>query len=449
MYLINSRIKRSNQISTLVEAVAEKDFTYWLSQEDIAHIARLEYNNYLVEVEAQTRFEIIGSISHLENEIRNFLSSTKEFSPGRLTLIINLANLHWVTLVISYQNDKYVGYYVDSKDNPLSSEYYELLLKHQIQPMCISPGFAQQSDDYNCGLWALENAANINRMLNENLPLYQLVYELSRPRSKNYFDKRRIFFATKLFNDPTWRQVHPMFHQEIHLPEKMSISLLGSHHSANIQQNPKRFKINSNSEKVLFLLEVFSKTFILEFTKSLAVYNLIAKGEMLSLETFKTELKTGVTGALLGIGISQSIVGSIPSLVASLRILFNKYYLPNKKKAQQITKIFSELSAAGSLAPILSEAAVDIFYNFESQFMQITDKAGDIIAMQKLAEDAVQRSLNYIGNTKNIEDLNGDIHPVILKKIIERGVLSGPSEKFFDPSLKKNSSNDFRQYIER
>ncbi|MGC1854975.1 MAG: hypothetical protein WA659_06360 [Candidatus Aquirickettsiella sp.] len=81
----------------------------------------------------------------------------------------------------------------------------------------------------------------------------------------------------------------------------------------------------------------------------------------------KIELKTGLTGALLGVGISQSIVGSIPSLVASLRVISGKYYL-SKGKAQRITRIFSRISP-GELSFILSQAAVNIFHSFESQFM--------------------------------------------------------------------------------
>ena len=38
---ISSRIKRAPSVNTLVEATAKNDFSYWLSQEDIADIARI------------------------------------------------------------------------------------------------------------------------------------------------------------------------------------------------------------------------------------------------------------------------------------------------------------------------------------------------------------------------------------------------------------------------
>ncbi len=74
-------------------------------------------------------------------------------------------------------------------------------------------------------------------------------------------------------------------------------------------------------------------------------------------------------------------------------MLSAKYYFP-KAATQKITRIFSTV-LPGELGLILAEAAVGIFRNFESQFVQITDKAGDKVAMEKVAEDAVGRVLNY------------------------------------------------------
>ncbi|WP_342147099.1 hypothetical protein [Rickettsiella endosymbiont of Aleochara curtula] len=51
--LLRSRIKRAGDDETLVEATAKNQYTYWLSQEDIAEIARLKYNNYHGESHAE------------------------------------------------------------------------------------------------------------------------------------------------------------------------------------------------------------------------------------------------------------------------------------------------------------------------------------------------------------------------------------------------------------
>ena len=159
--ILSTRVKRINNDETLVEATVKNQYSYWLSQEHIAEISRLEYNNYHGESNAE--FEILGSMSQLKITLESFQLKVKanQFIESRVTLIINLENLHWVTLVIAYKNNQYVGYYSDSKDNPIPPEYYQLLLNaFQISSLSLSPGFIQQKDDSNCGLWALENAGS-------------------------------------------------------------------------------------------------------------------------------------------------------------------------------------------------------------------------------------------------------------------------------------------------
>ncbi len=430
---LKSRVKRAGGDGTLVEATINGDYTYWLSQEDIADIARLVYDNYRGSVGNNAEFEILGAISHLGVQIEAFQLKTKHLASARLTLIINLEQSHWVTLVVSYKQGNYVGYYVDSKNNPIPSEYYHLLLdQFQIQPISLSPGFPQQSDDYNCGLWVFENATDLNRMLDENQALYWVMEQLKRPRSKEYFCERRQFFTEKIRVDPIWRGRYSLFLQDVKQENPLvpSPSIISSINSDSSGHDSKRFKIQHKDEEITILLEIFVEAFMSAFMKRLGPYHLLAKGERLTEEALKIELKTGLTGALLGAGIAQSIVGSIPSLVASLRVISGKYYF-SKGKAQRITRIFSNVSK-GELSSILSETAVNIFHSFESQFMLITDKAGDSIAMEKLAEDAVGRVFNYIEKYSYSDDKS-----LISRELLEQGVLQGPSEKFFDPSVKQ------------
>lgn len=239
--------------------------------------------------------------------------------------------------------------------------------------------------------------------------LYSVVTKLKEPRDEKYFEGRRRFLAERLRTDPERSARYPLS-------------------SDTDTPDPKRIKISTQQEKinVTELLETFVKAFIASTIKKIGANHITAKGERLTEEALKTELKTGLTGGLFGIVLSQSIVGAIPSLVASLRLLSSKYYL-SKAKAQKITKAFSETES--NLSLMLAEAATGIFYSFESQFMHVTDKAGKKIAMEKLADDAAERTLNYIAKL--------DAEPTcISKQLIEKGVLLGRSENFFDPNIK-------------
>lgn len=413
------RSKRANDPS-LVEATTKKDYTYWLSQEDIADIARLEYGNYKGKSEDNTDFEVLDSFLYLSTRIKSFQSKVKNLPVARLTLILNLENLHWVTLVIFYKKNSYIGYYIDSKNKPMPHDYNQLLFERQIQPMSLSPGFPQQSDDYNCGLWALENAADLNGMLNDNQPLYEVIAKFKCLRDREYFNTRRELLAEKIRIDSVWRDRH-----STSLASLATASFIDTEVESS---SSKRIKTLPQQKSVSTLLDTFVEAFISSFMNRLAAYHVIAKGERLTEEAIKAELKTGITGALLGIGISQSIVGSIPSLVASFRTISGKYYF-SKGKAQKITKIFSPIFS-GDLSLILSEAAVNIFFSFESQFMCVTDKAGDKMAMEKLSEDAAERVLNSI--ERHVDEIKQ-----VSKELIEQSVLQGPSGKFFDPSVKE------------
>jgi hypothetical protein len=195
----------------------------------------------------------------------------------------------------------------------------------------------------------------------------------------------------------------------------------------NEEPEEKKTKLQPQEEKVNELLETFADSFISEFSKRLVIYHITAKGGRLSAETLKAELKTGTAAALVGIAVAQNLLGSLPSIVTSVRLLSSQYYL-SKEKAQKITKAFEHV-APGDLTPLLSDAAVETFQSYESQFMQHTDKAGDKVAMEKLAEDAAARALNYVAETAN------DNTP-ISSELITKGIVLGKSEKFFDPSIK-------------
>ncbi|WP_341811169.1 ankyrin repeat domain-containing protein [Wolbachia endosymbiont (group A) of Oxytorus armatus] len=162
--LKNLGIQEEN-LRTLESAAAEQDYHYWLQQHDIADIARIKYG-YGIDG-ADTLFEVVGSPKHIANQLQQFQNSVATRGEKRpLTLIVNLDNNHWVTLVISHQNGQYNGYYVDSLGNNVPDNIRQVLQQARITVNDVS--IAQQRDGYNCGLWALENAKDINTVLQED-----------------------------------------------------------------------------------------------------------------------------------------------------------------------------------------------------------------------------------------------------------------------------------------
>ena len=204
------RVKRANEIKRLEAATENKDYKYWLSQEDIADIARIQYSNYKTN-DIFSEFEIIGSIENFERSINKFKINISGKETARFTLIINLGNRHWVTLVLFYQKNSNTceGYYLNS--NSGSKEVYKDEITHYknalekkfatIVWLDLSSFVTQQTDGYNCGFWVLENAYDINSMLKNKHSLDWLTERLNYQRSVGYFLEKRNYFSTLLRSD--------------------------------------------------------------------------------------------------------------------------------------------------------------------------------------------------------------------------------------------------------
>ncbi|MCM1002531.1 hypothetical protein, partial [Wolbachia pipientis] len=196
--LKNIGIQEEN-LHTLESATAKKDYHYWLQQHDIADIARIEYG-----YGADTLFEIVGSPEHIVNQLQQFQDSVTTRGERRpLTLIVNLDNNHWVTLVISHQNGQYNGYYVDSLGNNIPGNIRQVLQRARITVNDVS--IAQQTDGHNCGLWALENARDINAVLQgdrSNIPDEIRNRLQGQGRDENYFIRMREGVSEALSIDP-------------------------------------------------------------------------------------------------------------------------------------------------------------------------------------------------------------------------------------------------------
>ncbi|WP_264337371.1 hypothetical protein [Wolbachia endosymbiont (group B) of Dolichovespula media] len=147
---------------TLESATAEKNYRYWLQQHDIADIARIKYR-YGAEG-ANTIFSIVGSLDHISSQLQQFQNSVRDGEQRPLTLIVNLNNNHWVTLVVSHQDGQYNGYYADSLGNNVPDGIRQVLQQNRIINLH-DVSVLQQTDGHNCGLWSLENARDINAVL--------------------------------------------------------------------------------------------------------------------------------------------------------------------------------------------------------------------------------------------------------------------------------------------
>ncbi|TLY48092.1 MAG: hypothetical protein E6K54_03830 [Gammaproteobacteria bacterium] len=434
---INARYKRGLD-NNLVAATYKGDYNYWLSQEDIADIGRLKYQGFQTHVNYDSHFEIIGSFTQFKKIVKRFKERACNKAatiPGTrgtvLTLIIHQSENHWVSLVIFRDLGHITAIYLDSKSQALPKEYQIFLSKNTIELVNLTKHFTQQQDAHNCGLWALENAGDINLMLHNHEDILWAVNQIERKRDKLYFETLRKELAQTLVDDLYWRNRHPNFYAEYTSSDQStSVSDRSSRTSPEEEPALKRPKF----EPIFTLndrLTVFSEAFIANFGQRLAACHVIAREGRISIEALQTELITGITGSLLGIAFSEcgagNCMGVVPSLAASARAISGKLLI-KKKSAQRITKCFDGLEKA-RLSIILTKAAYNIFSSYEYQFIHINDKSGIQVAMEKLADDAVDRIMNFLKQQKP----NGLI---MSNELLEKGLLQGPSQSFFDPNLK-------------
>ncbi|WP_375315977.1 cytoplasmic incompatibility factor CifB [Wolbachia endosymbiont (group A) of Colletes cunicularius] len=205
-----------NDLLTLEFATRNGHYDYWLQQIDIAHAGRLRYQ---LRTEGNHTFEVANLARNDGNEhiVRVLNQFRENEEQQRLTLIITLNNTHWVTLVIERQNRNYVGYYADSTATAVPDGITDIIqnnLGNNIRINNVS--VSQQTDGWNCGLWALENASDINQVLNEN-PVGQVqnIINIIRDflgrghpnRDRNYFQNIRVGISQLFRNDPGFQDV--------------------------------------------------------------------------------------------------------------------------------------------------------------------------------------------------------------------------------------------------
>lgn len=109
-------------LDTLVHQTNRENYTYWLQQHDIAHIARAVYN-YSESSDDHIFFCIPGNLESLNERLREYKNKAEQENLRIFTSVINLGGNHWVTLVVAYSldNKQFRAYYCDSFSADLPS----------------------------------------------------------------------------------------------------------------------------------------------------------------------------------------------------------------------------------------------------------------------------------------------------------------------------------------
>lgn len=197
---------KENKDSFVYKTNKKEDYKFWLSNFDIAEIAKSYYGWMPYrkkghrEVSKGVFFSCLDNLtSFLGNRLQEYKDKVKGDNNLVLTSILNLNNNHWVTLVISHdeKSKKFRAYYCDSFGNALPNEISSVLQKTLgIDNSCVGNSKAKQQDDkYNCGIFALENAHKITQMFKEDKSFNEINTELSKykPNSEQLKEKRREF----------------------------------------------------------------------------------------------------------------------------------------------------------------------------------------------------------------------------------------------------------------
>ncbi|MDX5462089.1 MAG: hypothetical protein O7157_00730 [Wolbachia endosymbiont of Tetragnatha montana] len=207
-------------LQTLVHQTNRKNYSYWLDDNDITHIARVVYGYSQSEYSNNNVYFLAPGYSDGWDEItRQFLQNyggELEQNPRLIfTSVFHINNNHWVTLVIKPDagNKKFRAYYCNSSGNQLPNNLLDIV-KGELQKgewiLDIKNSRTQQQrDGHNCGIFALENAHMITQMLKEDKLFDQIDAKLSeyKPDSKQLEEKRREF-TKALMEDEKWRNAN-------------------------------------------------------------------------------------------------------------------------------------------------------------------------------------------------------------------------------------------------
>ncbi|MDD9334629.1 MAG: ankyrin repeat domain-containing protein [Rickettsiaceae bacterium] len=231
------KFDQDNSFQFAEKTLNQQDYQVWLTQEDIANIARIKYGWY--GENSNVLFEVIGSLGQLDVELKRHKEIPKAPSKQSLIFIINLNSNHWVTLVIIHQNQQFSAYYINSFGDEITSDIRDKLNSAMPGIQISNPKFKQQEDGYNCGIFALENARIINDKIKSgktNLEIEQALkgYELTSDDLKN---KRKEFAEALQQQKRTRTDSDSRDHQSVSSEIKESGKRSKPSTSSNLQQS--------------------------------------------------------------------------------------------------------------------------------------------------------------------------------------------------------------------
>ena len=403
---------------SFVEATERGNYAYYLTREDILNIARVAYfSKYAIS--DLRKFKISKTAMDFDKIIREFKDSEQL---ARLTLIIQLTSGHWGTLVLFRQflssERELEAFFISTSYSPLPPLYARSLRRFNIGiyewSEELSP-FHSEVISYDVGLQALNYGLDFNEVLDSyddvDRAISELNSRLSIPTQHAYHISLRNTLKEMLRFEAHQRQRQSVQNSELEPPPSKHLKVAD--------------KINVDDR-----LNHFVKSFVESMQKKIAAYHVLARGEPLTIDTLKQELKICCIGMSVGLCVSLGDIKSIlPALIPAIRN--NVGHFTFEKKAKKITRAFDNRDFL-ALYPILIDSALELFVSYEAQFMQITDGGGDVLAIEKLAEDAVSRIFNYIQEEKNFSDISVEF--------ITKGIILGVSERYFVSSIREGFS---------
>ena len=170
-----NQVRDVDDLLTLEFATLNKCYDYCLQYRDILLTAK-QYglHNCSNQSFAVTSMEVIHEGDRtgykcVNNVLTEFKQNVTSDTSRQVTLIVNLGNNHWVTLVIIYRSENYFAYYAGCYNMGVEagvSRSVEDVLGENVRIEDVST--VQEGDYYDSAIWALENAQAINTALLEN-----------------------------------------------------------------------------------------------------------------------------------------------------------------------------------------------------------------------------------------------------------------------------------------
>ncbi len=400
---------------SFVEATARGNYAYYLTKEDILNIARVAFFNKYAISDSRI-FKICQTALDFDKTIRDFKYSEQL---ARLTLIVEFTSGHWATLVLFRQflssEPELVAFSISTSRSPLPNSYARSLSRCNIEIYEwseLQPSSFQSHEivSYDVGIQALNFGLDFNEVLDNHDNVERAISELN---------SRLCVLPQTSYHISLRNTLKEMLCSEAHLKQRQSEQA-----SESELPPPKHLKV-VDKINVDDRLNHFVNSFIDMLQKKVAAYHVIARGEPLTVDTLKQELKTCCIGMSVGLCVSLGEIKSIlPAVIPAIR---NNVGHPTfEKKAKRITRAFANRDFV-ALYPLLIDSALEVFTSYEAQFMQITDEGGDVLAIEKLAEDAVSRFFNYIQEEKNFLDISVEF--------ITKGIILGESERYVVSSI--------------